>query len=72
MYRVYGKPVCPFCTKAKKLLERKGLEFEYFDITQDEDAREVVLSSGYRTVPIVYLASELVGGYEQLSTQLAS
>lgn len=72
MYRVFGKPVCPFCLKAKKLLERKGCDFEYIDITQDELAREFIEESGYPTVPVVYHEGVLIGGHEELKNKLNS
>lgn len=72
MYKVYGKPSCTFCLRAKKLLERKGVEFEYIDIQQDAWGYEVVVSSGQRTVPVIYQDEKLVGGFEELNKKLVA
>ena len=33
MIKIYGTPTCGFCLRAKKLAERHGLTYEYFDVT---------------------------------------
>jgi len=37
----------------QKELERKGIEFEYIDITKDEIANATVVGLGYMSVPVV-------------------
>ena len=68
MITVYSKPACPFCDKAKHLLETKGIDFEIVDISQDIDAREFLVDSGFRTVPQIFKNGELFveGGYHGL------
>jgi glutaredoxin-like protein NrdH len=69
MLTVYSKPACPFCNKAKNLLETKGIEFEVVDISKDSDSRDFLVESGYRTVPQIFKGSELFveGGFHGLS-----
>jgi glutaredoxin 3 len=67
MYIIYGKPACSYCTKAKKLLERKGLDYRYVDISKDLEAQEYILSNGFKTVPVVFKEDDLIGGYEDLA-----
>jgi len=68
MLTVYSKPACPFCDKAKHLLENKGVDFEVVDISQDVDARDFLLGSGLRSVPQIFKDGELFvdGGYQGL------
>jgi len=68
MLTVYSKPACPFCDKAKHLLENKGVDFEVVDISQDVDARDFLLGSGFRSVPQIFKDGELFvdGGYQGL------
>ena len=68
MLTVYSKPACPFCDKAKHLLETRGVKFEVVDISQDIDAREFLVESGFRTVPQIFKDGELFvdGGYQGL------
>ena len=69
MLTVYSKPACPFCNKAKNLLETKGIEFEVVDISKDSDSREFLLAQGFRSVPQIFTETELFveGGYQGLS-----
>jgi glutaredoxin 3 len=69
MLKVYSKNNCPFCDKAKHLLETKGISYSEVKIDQDTDAREWLMAQGHRTVPQLYLGESLLveGGYQGLS-----
>jgi len=69
MLKVYSKNNCPFCDKAKHLLETKGISYSEVKIDQDADAREWLMAQGHRTVPQLYLGESLLveGGYQGLS-----
>jgi len=61
---IYTNPLCPYCFRAKKLLEAKGQEFEEIDIWAKAGARdEMVQRSGGRTsVPQIFIDGAHVGG----------
>jgi len=69
MLKVYSKNNCPFCDKAKYLLETKGISFSEVKIDQDSEAREWLMAQGHRTVPQLYLGESLLveGGYQGLA-----
>jgi glutaredoxin 3 len=69
MLKVYSKNNCPFCDKAKHLLETKGISFSEVKIDQDSEAREWLMAQGHRTVPQLYLGESLLveGGYQGLA-----
>lgn len=71
MLTVYSKNHCPFCDKAKYLLEQKGIQFEEVKIDEKPEAREFVVSEGHRTVPQIYKDGKLLveGGYQGLAKQ---
>jgi len=50
---VYGKPDCVQCEYTTKELKRKDLPYTYFDVTEDDEARKVVLGSGKTQLPMV-------------------
>lgn len=66
--KLYTKPTCPFCNKAKALLEAKGIEFEDHDISKDPELRAEVSASvgGYNTVPMIFIDGEFIGGNSEL------
>jgi glutaredoxin 3 len=66
---IYTTNYCPFCIRAKSLLNRKGIAFEEIDVTDDDAMREkmIELSGGRRTVPEIFINGKIVGGYDELS-----
>ena len=50
---VYSKPSCVQCTATYRALDKKGLEYQIFDVSEDEKALETVLSLGYKQAPVV-------------------
>lgn len=50
---VYSKPACVQCTATTRALEARGLAYQLIDLTEDDDAMELVTSLGYRQAPVV-------------------
>jgi hypothetical protein len=69
MLTVYSKNYCPFCDKAKYLLENKNIAYKEVRIDEDQDAREWLIAQGHRTAPQIYKGDELFveGGYQGLA-----
>lgn len=66
---MYCTAVCPYCTMAEKLLQKKGVT-EINKIRVDlEPARrdEMIEKTGRRTVPQIYIGGTHVGGFDDLS-----
>jgi len=65
---VYSTSYCPYCMRAKALLESKGIEFEEIDVTNDPAlrAKMVELAGGRRTVPEIFINGEIIGGCDEL------
>ena len=41
---IWGKPVCPYCVKAKQLCEKLSLTYEYKELGKDFD-RELIMET---------------------------
>lgn len=65
---IYTKSWCPYCKKAKNLLERKKLEFTEIEISDNEELRQEMIqnSDGRTTVPQVFIDGKHIGGYDDL------
>lgn len=64
---VYSKDYCPYCTRAKALLQSKNIPFEEVSIEgKPELQQEIFSKSGFRTVPQIFIEEECLGGYDQL------
>jgi glutaredoxin 3 len=64
---VYITDYCPYCTRAKDLLKRRGIAFTVIDVTHDDDKRAwLVKETGRRTVPQIFIGGKAVGGSDDI------
>ncbi len=65
---LYSSTRCPYCVKAKALLDEKGVSYQLIDITDDEEARKnlVAKANGLRTVPQIFIDERHIGGCDDL------
>ena len=65
---IYTWRFCPFCIRAKSLLEKKNIIFKEHKIDGDDNARELMIdrANGKRTVPQIFIDDKLIGGYTDL------
>ena len=66
---IYTKAFCGFCTRAKRLLEAKGVAYEEYDITMGGPKRAEMLqrASGRTTVPQIFIGDRHIGGSDDLN-----
>ena len=65
---IYTTDFCPYCIRAKQLLDRRGLPYEEINLARDADGRaQLVERTGMMTFPQILIDGELVGGYDQLA-----
>ena len=65
---LYSADWCPFCIRAKKLLEEKKIPFEEINVDQHPGIREkIVKQTGHRTIPQIFINDEFIGGFSELS-----
>lgn len=68
MIEIYSKEWCPYCIKAKRLLDSRGVEYTVRDVTSNRKLeREMVERSGRRSVPQIFIDGEAIGGYDDLA-----
>lgn len=64
---MYTTTWCPYCVRAKQLLERKGVTATEINIEETPGAREeMVQRSGRMTVPQIFVGDHHVGGCDDL------
>lgn len=70
---MYATSWCPYCARARRLLQSKGAGFEEIDLDQQPDARaEMITRSGRRTVPQIFIDDTHIGGSDDLDALDAS
>ena len=64
---IYTWSRCPFCVRAKSLLDRKGVEYTEYCIDGDEVARaQMADRAGRRSLPQIFIDDEHIGGCDEL------
>jgi glutaredoxin 3 len=65
---IYSTMFCPYCARAKSLLEKKGVEYENIDILDDTSKRDEMVerAGGRQTVPQIFIDGKHVGGSDDL------
>lgn len=63
MVTVYSKPACVQCVATKKALDKADIDYTVIDISQDDEARELVLGLGYKGVPVVVAGDNHWNGF---------
>ncbi len=66
---IYTKTDCPYCENAKDLFDAKGVEYEEYNVSEDEELFEEMVerADGRKTAPEVFIDDELIGGWDETS-----
>ncbi|MBF0422726.1 MAG: glutaredoxin 3 [Magnetococcales bacterium] len=65
---IYSTTVCPYCVRAKQLLEKKKVSYREFNLTKNPELRDEMLqrANGKKTVPQIFINGQHVGGCDDL------
>lgn len=65
---IYTTTYCPYCVRAKHLLDAKDVDYSEVDVTGDDAARVALVekSGGRKTVPQIFINGVPVGGYDDI------
>ncbi len=64
---IYVTNSCPYCVRAKALLQKRGIPYDEIDVTGDDAKRAwLVEATGRRTVPQIFIKGEPIGGSDEL------
>lgn len=65
---IYIWTTCPFCVRAKRLLDSKGVEYTEYVLDGDEAGRATMAerSNGRRSLPQIFISDRHIGGCDEL------
>ncbi|ALS99980.1 glutaredoxin 3 [Lacimicrobium alkaliphilum] len=65
---IYTKNFCPFCIRAKQLLDTKGIEYQEYRIDQQPGLRAPMIerAKGGYTVPQIFINDQHIGGCDEM------
>lgn len=68
---IYSATYCPYCDRAKMILQSKGLSFTEIDVTNDDGLRQEMMTKaeGRRTVPQIFINDVPIGGFDDLAAK---
>lgn len=71
---IYTTDYCPYCVRAKRLLDLKKVSYEEIDVTHNQAMRDEMMkkAEGRRTVPQIFIDDEPIGGCDDLHALEAS
>jgi glutaredoxin 3 len=65
---IYTTPICGYCMVAKRLLKKKGVDFDEIEVGDRGDLRNWLMDeTGQQTVPQLFINGESIGGYSDLA-----
>jgi len=65
---IYSTALCPFCSRAKMLLDKKGVRYTEYRVDQQTDLRDEMIGRSDRTsVPQIFINEIHVGGFDDLA-----
>ncbi|MEZ5479848.1 MAG: glutathione peroxidase [Thiolinea sp.] len=67
---IFSRPGCPFCAKAKGLLQEAGLGYEELVLNRDYTSRTLLAVAGKDAVPQIFINGERIGGADELEQLL--
>ncbi len=66
--KILTSPSCGYCHAAKDLLQREGIAYQEVEAFKDsEQAQQLLLQSGQRTFPQIFINEKPIGGFTELS-----
>ena len=71
MNKIYTTQTCPWCQRAKLLLDKRGIAYTEIDVSTDRALQiEMMQRSGRQSVPQIFFGEKHVGGYDDLVAYL--
>jgi glutaredoxin 3 len=66
--QMYATAFCPYCVRARRLLTRKGIEFEEIRVDKDMEQMQTMIQRSQRTtVPQIFIGERHIGGYDDMA-----
>ncbi len=66
--QMYATAFCPYCVRARRLLKRKGVEFEEIRVDKDRDEMRTMIQRSQRTtVPQIFIGKQHIGGFDDMA-----
>ncbi len=66
MIKIYTTPTCVYCKMAKEFFTKKGVEYQEFNVAEDEAARNEMFEKSHQMgVPVIELDDQIFVGFDR-------
>lgn len=70
---MYYTPVCPYCKRAKRILEERKVPLSLIQIDLGSTKmQELVNRTGHKTLPQIFIDDKFIGGCDDLAALVKS
>jgi len=63
MITVYTKPACVQCDATKRMMDKLKIKYSVVDITENQEAFDMIISKGFKSAPVVITESDSWSGF---------
>lgn len=60
---IYTNPQCVQCDQTKRYLDKHSISYETIDLSQNQEALEMVLELGFKSAPVVFTDTDKWSGF---------
>ncbi len=66
---IYTTPLCPYCSRAKRLLDSKNADYTEIDLWKERARRQEMMerADGRTSVPQIFIDGKAIGGSDELA-----
>jgi len=66
---VYGTAICPYCVRARSMLDKKGVNYEDVRLDQHPERRQEMeaRANGRTSVPQIFIDDRHIGGFDDMA-----
>ncbi|MBI5079145.1 glutathione S-transferase N-terminal domain-containing protein [Candidatus Wolfebacteria bacterium] len=72
MIKIYTTLSCPYCQMAKEFFKQKGMDYEEFNVAENEAAREEMMNKSHQLgVPVIDINGAIIVGFNRSEVEKA-
>lgn len=65
---IYTTTYCPYCVRAKELLQSLNIEYTEVNVENEPELRDSIIQKyQWQTVPLIVIGDECIGGFDDLN-----
>ena len=64
--KIYSTPTCVYCKMAKEFFKKNGVEYQEFNVAEDDNAREEMIKKSEQLgVPVIDVDGKIFVGFDE-------